>query len=83
MLYNNCYCVFNYPLKTQFNPFSFQKVSNNNVCKLLKNVNVTKAMGCALIQLKLSTYRFPYPLSCIINPAISESIFPNKTKKCF
>ena len=29
----------------QFNPFSFQKVGNNNISKLLKNINAKKAMG--------------------------------------
>ena len=41
-------------------------------------------MGCELIQLKLvniATDQFSQPLTCIINSAISQSIFPNKIKK--
>ena len=37
----------------KFYPFSFQQVSNNNVYKLLKNINANKAIGCDLIPLKL------------------------------
>ena len=65
-----------------FNPFSFQKVGNNNVYQLLKNTS--KAMGCDLIQLKLVKIvadQFAEPLTCIINSAFTQSIFPNKAKE--
>ena len=36
-----------------FNPFSLQKLGNNNVYKLVKNIKANKVMGCDLIPLKL------------------------------
>ena len=58
--------------------------SNNNVCKLLKNINAHKAIGCDLIPpklLKIAADQFAEPLTYIINSVITQSFFPNKAKE--
>ena len=69
-----------------FNPFCFEKVSNKNVYTLLKNINANKARSCDLISpnlVKIAADQLYEPLNCIINYAISQSIFPNKAQESY
>jgi hypothetical protein len=64
--------------------FSFKEVTQNDIIKHLKNLNVQKAIGDDNIPpkiLKLAAYILCKPLTITINSSINEINFPGKAKR--
>ncbi len=63
--------------------FSFNKVTTNEVFKILKRLKINKATGCDNIPSKLLTNGaslLSEPLRCLVNMPIETSVFPDSLK---
>ena len=67
----------------KFNPFSFQKVSNNNAYQLSKNINAIKAVGCDLILPKIAADQLAEQITRIINSAMLPLKVSSQRSFCY
>ena len=67
----------------KFNPFSFQKVSNNNAYQFSKNKNAIKAVGCDLIPPKTAADQLGEQITRIINSAMLTLKVSSQRSFCY